>query len=169
MTFSVLPPLFLMPILRFLAHFVLLPFFLAFQWHCWQQEELQTVWISCSSMGNCDGGREHWALVLLLGQPWQTGQKEELRERERGVKMQSCQGLLPACFLQLNRASSRDTSVLQCSFPYRLVISRRFSAWDLLWKHSIQTEHLDKISSVSVGCNPTLLLLFYFTYYVPEI
>lgn len=46
--------------------FVLLPFFGVFQWHCWQQEELWTAWISRSFMGNCDGGRVRWAFVMLL-------------------------------------------------------------------------------------------------------
>lgn len=55
--------------------FVLLPFYGVFQLRCWQQEELQTVWISFSFMGNCSGGRVPWALVMLLTCTHKTVQK----------------------------------------------------------------------------------------------
>lgn len=64
--------------------FVLLPFCGVFQWQCWQQEELQTVWISFSFMGNCSGGRLHWALVMLLTCTYKTVQKVNASAKGEG-------------------------------------------------------------------------------------
>lgn len=123
--------------------FVVLPFFGVFQWHCWQQEELWTAWISRSFMGNCNGGESTLGTCNAADVHLTDGTevcKETLLQGERGVKTHSYSGSMLAHFLLVRRAWNGAVWVAYSSFPCKdhisWVIFRRFSAWGLLLKHS---------------------------------
>lgn len=99
--------------------------------------------------------------------------KEMLLQGERAEKTQNYWGWMPAHFLVVRRASNGAVWVVYSSFPCKAHI--RWGHLEEVFRMGPSAETLNansayrQISSVSMGCDPTLLLLVYVIYYVPEI